>query len=219
MLVFLSPHLTRIRVGSPRKTRTDGIVLKERISSALPNRLPPGWEARPQRTGTNRPRRARAVAALAAAIAISLPVPGQTQSGGQNRISIVRDAEVEALIQDYARPLFKYRTIKLPHCRRPSESFLFIDRVMVLRDGHYSDEASISFAWGLGNAYAWYDDLAVDGAVRNWFHKTGVNIAMVDGSVRYLTRRQCRDIAIGQKTDVVWYLQPQTDTVAYEWGT
>jgi len=86
-------------------------VLKERISSALPNRLLPRWEARPWDVGKIR-RRGRALAALAAAIPLLLPAPGESQTAGQNRISIIRDAEVEALIQDYARPLFKAAGIR-----------------------------------------------------------------------------------------------------------
>lgn len=86
-------------------------MLKERISSALPNRLLPRWEARPWDVGKTR-RRGRALAALAAAIPLLLPAPGESQTAGQNRISIIRDAEVEALIQDYARPLFKAAGIR-----------------------------------------------------------------------------------------------------------
>jgi predicted Zn-dependent protease len=51
-----------------------------------------------------RARRAAAAAALALALAVTAPVQSQAQGRG---VSVVRDAEIEALVREYARPILK----------------------------------------------------------------------------------------------------------------
>jgi predicted Zn-dependent protease len=50
-------------------------------------------------------RRFRAAAAIAFAVLLS--IAGTVQSFAQGRVAIVRDAEIEALVRDYARPILK----------------------------------------------------------------------------------------------------------------
>ncbi|MGL4240379.1 MAG: M48 family metallopeptidase, partial [Beijerinckiaceae bacterium] len=52
-------------------------------------------------------RGARGAAAVAAAAALTLqPIAASAQQGGQRNMTVIRDAEIEQLMRDYARPLF-----------------------------------------------------------------------------------------------------------------
>src|SRR5689334_1028101 len=64
-------------------------------SALLPNRACGPWEASLRKLGT---------LALALWICLLGPITASAQSTG---INIIRDAEIEKLLQDYARPLFK----------------------------------------------------------------------------------------------------------------
>ncbi|MBA3448330.1 MAG: M48 family peptidase, partial [Pseudaminobacter sp.] len=59
----------------------------------------------PQQISAKLARAGRALAALSLALAVC--VTGTVGASAQANLPIVRDAEIEALVRDYARPIFK----------------------------------------------------------------------------------------------------------------
>ncbi len=83
--------------------------------SAVTSNTGPAWKARTRATASG-------LALLAAAATAMLPAPVHAQSG--NRIPIVRDAEAEALLQEYIRPLREAAGVSRPDVLLvPSQSF------------------------------------------------------------------------------------------------
>lgn len=123
-------------------------------------------------------------------------------------------------LSPYNSWFYKHHTARYSQINNPDKSILFTDRVNVIvgdegAAAHWSDSSAVQWDHS-GSSYAWNDPSQTAGSAR-WYHDSGVNVALFDGSVRYATRDQARK-ARTSTAEFVQALKPiPGDAGSYGW--